>query len=139
MKNFDSKNVLPFTYLVTIALSSLGVGSTNLTMEASSSFEHHFWMASTDQDQVQSSTIAAIFPNNFKCQITDQSSGRQLTSGQVPQRILFGPANQSVRQIRPVVFPPNAILQFDFTNLVAGTTNITIGLMGYKIFNPAAV
>lgn len=136
MKNYQSKDVLPFTYMFTIALSSLASASQNLTLEANSWFEHHYWMASTDQDQVQSAAIAAFYPNNFTCQITDQSSGRQLTNGKVPQRILFGPANTAVRLVRPVVFPPNAVLQFDFTNLVAGTTNVTIAMNGFKLFNP---
>ncbi len=132
--NYKSSNVLPFIYQVTLALTALGNGSVNLTLEASSEFELHYMMASTDQDQVQSATIAAQYPNNFTCQITDQSSGRQLSSGKVPQRIMFGPANRNLEAARPVVFPPNAILQFDMTNLVNGTTNVTVGLVGYKIF-----
>lgn len=135
LQNYRSNNVLPFTYIVTLALASLANGTVNLTLEANSEFELHYMMGSTDQDQVQSTTVAAQYPNNFTCQITDQSSGRQLSTAKVPQRILFGPANRNLPMIRPVVFPPNAVLQFDMTNLVSGsTTNVTVGLVGYKIF-----
>lgn len=140
MKNYQSKDVLPFIYGFVIALSSAANGSQNLTLEASSWFELHYMMASTDTDQIQSSTISAQYPNNFTCQITDQSSGRQMSSAKVPQRCMFGPANQfASRNIRPIVFAPNTVLQFDFLNLVAATNNVTISLIGYKVFNPAVV
>lgn len=140
MKNFSSKDVLPFVYVVgPVTLASTASGSQNLTIEASSFFEHHFWMASTDQDSVISGTLGNFEPNYFTCQITDQSSGRLLTSGQVPQRILFGPSNTSLRQIRPVIFPPNAVLQFNLTNLASAQTIVTICMVGYKLFNPSVV
>lgn len=139
MKNFKSSDVLPFIYMVPIALGALANGSVNLTLEANSWFEFHYWMASTDQDQVQSSTVAAFYPNNFTVQITDDSSGRQLTNGKVPQRIICGPSNQNIRHIRPVVFPPNAVLKFDFTNLVNATTNVTMALHGFKLFNAGVI
>lgn len=135
MKNFASNDVLPFVYVVgPITLASSANGSQNLTLEANSWFELHYLMASSDQD-----ADTDFIPNQFTVQITDQSSGRQLTSGKVPQRCLVGPSNHTMRQIRPVVFPPNAVLQFDFTNLIAGTNIVTLTLHGYKIFNQAAI
>lgn len=131
MKNFQSDDVLPFSYFLSITLASSGNGSQNLTLEASSHFEHHYWMASSSLD-----AATDIMPNRFTVQITDQSTGRQLSNGKIPQRCLFGPSNNSLRQIRPVVFKPNAVLQFDFTNLIASENVVSIVLVGYKIFNP---
>lgn len=140
MKNFQSADVLPFIYVVgPITLTANANGSQNLTLEASSYFEHHYWMASTDQDSIISATLGNFSPNYFTCQVTDGSTGRQLSNGKVPQRNMFGPANDSLRQIRPVVFPPNAVLQFDLTNVVATTIIVTISLIGYKIFNQGVV
>src|SRR5262245_13470830 len=129
---FQTDRMIPFWYLVNSgALAASTSGITTLTLQADSSFELHWIQASSDQD-----AATDVMPNNFSVQISDQSTGRLLSNARIPQRIFCGPANGGfVRQMRPITFPPQANLQFDFLNLVTDdTTNVTLVLGGYKIF-----
>jgi hypothetical protein len=74
-----------------------------------------------------------VSPNSFTCTIRDQTTGRDLMSGPVPQRVLCGNAFNQFLQKRGIVFEPQSNLLFTFVNLTAATNNITLALHGYKI------
>ena len=129
----DNTNSLPFVYVVTAALGA-AVGatvSTTLIMQADSRFELMGIMATgganaTTEDSLQ-------YPNSFTVSIRDQTTGRDLMSAPVPQRILAGNAFRQFLQKRGIIFEPQSNLLFTFTNLTANANNITLALHGYKI------
>ena len=125
----NNRSVVPFSYLVTSAsIAASGQQQVNLTLQTDSFFELQAFQGSSSLD-----ADTDFMPNNFSVQITDQSTGRQLSSGKVPQRLYCGPANQSVLERIRIVFPPQASLLFDFTNLDAGNANVvSFVLKGYK-------
>jgi len=129
--NFKSSNVLPFFYDVQVTLgASIGAqGTTTLTLDSSSWFELHQIGASSSLD-----TDTDFMPNNFTLAITEDSSGRQLTNGQIPQRVIAGPANQGWLMRRLVVFPPNATFKFTLLNTIASANVVDIVLVGYKLY-----
>jgi hypothetical protein len=73
------------------------------------------------------------YPNFFTVSIRDQTTGRDLMSAPVPQRVLCGNAFRQFLEKRGIVFEPQSNLLFTFTNLQALTCNITLALHGYKI------
>jgi hypothetical protein len=129
----DNTNSLPFVYVVTAALGA-AVGatvSTTLIMQADSRFELMGIMGTgganaTTEDSLQ-------YPNSFTVSIRDQTTGRDLMSAPVPQRVLCGNAFNQFLQKRGIVFEPQSNLLFTFTNLTANTNNVTIALHGYKM------
>lgn len=127
--SFSSLKVLPYTYILTVSLTANASASANLTMESNSEFELHYLMASCSAD-----ADTDFMPNNFTAQLTDQSTGRVMSNGKVPQRCMFGPANSGLRQIRPVVFPPSAVIQADVTDTSGGVNVVTFSLIGYKLY-----
>jgi hypothetical protein len=129
----DNTNSLPFVYVVTASLGA-AVGatvSTTLIIQADSRFELMGIMgtggtaATTEDSQTN--------PNNFTCTIRDQTTGRDLMSAPVPQRVLCGNAFRQFLEKRGIIFEPQSNLLFTFTNLTAATNNITLALHGYKI------
>lgn len=128
--DYRNKNLIPFNYDVQITLLASASGTVNLTLASDSVFELHRILASTSLD-----LNTDVNSNRFTVLISDQSTGRQLSNARIPQRILC-PATYPILQPRPVQFPPNAIMQFDFTNLIASTIVIDLVFNGYKIFNP---
>ena len=129
----DNTNSLPFVYVVTATLGA-AVGatvSTTLIMQADSRFELMGIMGTgganaTTEDSLQ-------YPNSFTVSIRDQTTGRDLMSAPVPQRVLCGNAFNQFLQKRGIVFEPQSNLLFTFVNLTAATNNITLALHGYKI------
>jgi hypothetical protein len=127
----DASNInsIPFIYLVTSpTMGANGTSQVTLLMQADSRFELHgiFGTSSTDANSDFSS-------NNFSLLITDQTTGRQLMSNRVPQRILCGNAFNGYLQRRPIVFEPQSNILFDFLNLTAGASfTVNIALAGYK-------
>jgi len=73
------------------------------------------------------------YPNSFTVSIRDQTTGRDLMSAPVPQRILCGNAYRQLPEKRGIIFEPQSNLLFTFTNLTALANNITLVLKGYKI------
>jgi hypothetical protein len=73
------------------------------------------------------------YPNSFTVSIRDQTTGRDLMSAPVPQRVLCGNAFKQFLEKRGIIFEPQSNLLFTFTNLTAATNNITLALHGYKI------
>ena len=71
--------------------------------------------------------------NSFTVSIRDQTTGRDLMSAPVPQRVLCGNAFKQFLEKRGIMFEPQSNLLFTFTNLTAATNNITLALHGYKI------
>ena len=129
----DNTNSLPFVYVVTASLGAAvgATSSTTLIMQADSRFELMGILgtggnAATTED-------AQVSPNNFTLQIRDQTTGRDLMSAPVPQRIMCGNAFNQFLQKRGIVFEPQSNLLFTFTNLTANTNNVTIALHGYKM------
>ena len=73
------------------------------------------------------------YPNSFTVSIRDQTTGRDLMSAPVPQRVLCGNAFKQFLEKRGIIFEPQSNLLFTFTNLTAAANNITLALHGYKI------
>ena len=129
----DNTNSLPFVYVVTASLGG-AVGatvSTTLIMQADSRFELMGIMGTggvnaTTEDSLQ-------YPNSFTVSIRDQTTGRDLMSAPVPQRVLCGNAFKQFLEKRGIIFEPQSNLLFTFTNLTAATNSITLALHGYKI------
>ena len=127
----DNTNSLPFIYVVTSTIAASSTSSTTLIMQADSRFELMMILgtggaAATTEDSL-------VNPNSFTLQIRDQTTGRDLMSAPVPQRVLCGNAFNQFLQKRGIVFEPQSNLLFTFTNLTAATNNVTIALHGYKI------
>lgn len=127
----DNTNSLPFIYVVTSTIAASSTSSTTLIMQADSRFELMGILgtggaAATTED-------GQVAPNNFSLQIRDQTTGRDLMSAPVPQRVLCGNAFNQFLQKRGIVFEPQSNLLFTFTNLTAATNNVTLALHGYKM------
>jgi hypothetical protein len=129
----DNTNSLPFVYVVTASLGG-AVGatvSTTLIMQADSRFEMMAILGTggntaTTEDSLQ-------YPNSFTVSIRDQTTGRDLMSGPVPQRVLCGNGFNQFLQKRGIVFEPQSNLLFTFVNLTGLSNNVTLALHGYKI------
>lgn len=129
----DNTNSLPFVYVVTASLGAAvgATASSTLIMQADSRFElmgifGTGGTAATTEDSLTN-------PNSFTCTIRDQTTGRDLMSAPVPQRVLCGNAFRQFLEKRGIVFEPQSNLLFTFTNLTAATNSITLALHGYKI------
>ena len=129
----DNTNSLPFDYVVT-ATTGAAAGSTvstTLIMQADSRFE---LMAILGTGGVNATTEDSLqYPNSFTVSIRDQTTGRDLMSAPVPQRVLCGNAYRQLAEKRGIVFEPQSNILFTFTNLTAAANNITLVLKGYKI------
>jgi hypothetical protein len=129
----DNTNSLPFVYVVTASLGA-AVGatvSTTLIMQADSRFELMGIMGTGGTDATTENTLQ--YPNSFTVSIRDQTTGRDLMSAPVPQRVLCGNAFKQFLEKRGIIFEPQSNLLFTFTNLTAATNSITLALHGYKI------
>ena len=130
----DNTNSLPFDYVVT-ATTGAAAGSTvstTLIMQADSRFELMAILATGGN--TASTEDSLQYPNSFTVSIRDQTTGRDLMSAPVPQRILCGNAYRPLTEKRGIIFEPQSNLLFTFTNLAGGATNsITLVLKGYKI------
>lgn len=129
----DNTNSLPFDYVVTATLGAAigATGSSTLIMQADSRFELMAILgtggaAATTEDSLQ-------YPNSFTVSIRDQTTGRDLMSAPVPQRVLCGNAYRQLAEKRGIIFEPQSNILFTFTNLTAAANNITLVLKGYKI------
>ena len=130
----DNTNSLPFVYVVTATLGA-AVGatvSTTLIMQADSRFELMGIMATGGENAVTTEQNLQ-YPNSFTVSIRDQTTGRDLMSAPVPQRIFAGNAFKQFLEKRGIIFEPQSNLLFTFTNLTAAVNNITVALHGYKI------
>ena len=129
----DNTNSLPFVYTVTASLTNVvgATTSTTLIMQADSRFELMGIMGTGGATAASEDNIQ--YPNFFSVSIRDQTTGRDLMSGPVPQRVLAGNAFRQFLEKRGIIFEPQSNLLFTFTNLQALTCNITLALHGYKI------
>ena len=130
----DNTNSLPFVYVVTATLGG-AVGATSsstLIMQADSRFEL-MGIFGTGGENVVTTEQNLQYPNSFTVSIRDQTTGRDLMSAPVPQRVLCGNAFKQFLEKRGIIFEPQSNLLFTFTNLTAATNNITLALHGYKI------
>lgn len=129
----DNTNSLPFDYVVTATLGAAvgATGSSTLIMQADSRFE---LMAILGTGGANATTEDSLqYPNTFTVSIRDQTTGRDLMSAPVPQRVLCGNAYRQLAEKRGIVFEPQSNILFTFTNLTAAANNITLVLKGYKI------
>lgn len=123
-------NSIPFIYTVDAA-SIAGNSSRQATLifQADSRFElMAIFAASTASNEA-----TEVSPNNFSLLIRDQTTGRDLMSNRVPQRILCGNAFNGFLQKRGIVFEPQSNLLFDFLNLTGDPISVTVALHGYKL------
>lgn len=130
----DNTNSIPFIYVVTppqLAGTPGSTSSTTLIMQADSRFELIGIMGTGGADNTTENLL--VNPNSFTCTIRDQTTGRDLMSAPVPQRILCGNAFNGFLQKRGIVFEPQSNLLFTFTNLTNAVNNITLALHGYKM------
>jgi hypothetical protein len=102
---------------------------TTLIFQADSYFELVGFLASTNQ----TTESTDVSPNHFSVFIRDQTTGNDLMSNQVPQRVLCGNAFNGFLQKRGILFEPQSNLFFDFRNLVAVANTVTLTLHGYKL------
>ena len=129
----DNTNSLPFVYVVTATLGAAvgATSSTTLIMQADSRFELMGIMGTGGVDATTENSLQ--YPNSFTVSIRDQTTGRDLMSAPVPQRVLCGNAFKQFLEKRGIIFEPQSNLLFTFTNLTAATNSITLALHGYKI------
>lgn len=122
--------LLPFVYAVDITLAASALGSISLTLSADSTFELVSFDASTNNAAAQTD----MNPDYFTVQITDQGTGRALSSTKLHQRILCGNAYRGRYQRNAVMFSPLTTILFEFQNLVAAELQVQLGLVGFKHF-----
>lgn len=129
----DNTNSLPFVYVVTASLGGAvgATSSTTLIMQADSRFELMGIFGTGGTDATTENSLQ--YPNSFTVSIRDQTTGRDLMSAPVPQRVLCGNAFKQFLEKRGIIFEPQSNLLFTFTNLTAVTNSITLALHGYKI------
>ena len=129
--DLTNRNMIPFTYLVDVTIAAAnGSAQSTLIMQADSFFELTaiFGMSS------QANEANNVSPNYFSVSIRDQTTGNDLMSNQVPQRILCGNAFNGFLERRPVVFEPQSNLFFDFRDLSGNVGNrVQLALHGYKL------
>jgi hypothetical protein len=130
----DNTNSLPFVYVVTATLGAAvgATSSTTLIMQADSRFEL-MGIFGTGGENAVTTEQNLQYPNSFTVSIRDQTTGRDLMSAPVPQRVLCGNAFKQFLEKRGIIFEPQSNLLFTFTNLTAAANNITLALHGYKI------
>ena len=120
--------IIAFDYLTTITLAANGNGQAVLTLAADSQFELHGFLGNSSAD------LATDYaPNNFSCQMSDQSTGRQFSNVRIPQSLLVGVGRFALLERRPITFPALGTILFDFLNLTAGSLTANIVLKGYKL------
>ncbi len=128
---FKNTLIIPFTYIVTQAITTGQAVQTQLTMASDSSFELLEFVASSTLDG-----DADVIPNQFSVQVTDQSTGRQLSNARVPQRMYVASTYTagSVEKY-PIRFPAQCVLLFDFLDISGSgdSQTVTFGLKGYKL------
>ena len=127
----DNTNALPFVYIVASTIAASSTSSTTLIMQADSRFELMGILGTGGQ--ASTTEDSQVSPNNFTLQIRDQTTGRDLMSAPVPQRIKCGNAFNQFLQKRGIVFEPQSNLLFTFTDLSGNTNRVTIALHGYKM------
>ena len=124
----DNTQGIPFTYVVTTASLAAGaVGTVTLIMQSDSEFYLCEWLGMSTAE-----TAADVSPNNFTVAIRDQSTGRDLMSAAVPQRLFSGNAYNGNLEATAVKFLPQSNLVFTITNTAGGANTVTVVLKGYK-------
>jgi hypothetical protein len=121
-------NSIPFIYTVEATLAANSSRQATLIFQADSRFELMAIFASGPDTEA-----TEVAPNNFSLLIRDQTTGRDLMSNRVPQRILCGNAFNGFLQKRGIVFEPQSNLLFDFLNLTGVEIKVTVALHGYKL------
>jgi len=133
MPDLTNRNAIPFFYTVTATIAAAnGNAQTTLILQSDSYFELHSILGTGGA--AASTESATVNPNNFSVSIRDQTTGRDLTQGRIPQRLLGGNAFNGFQVIRrPIVFEPQSNLFFDFLDLTGIASNaITLVLAGVK-------
>lgn len=122
---------MPFTYLVVSGAIAVGASQTiNLQIEQDAIFELHHFLGRASTDAMNDP-----IPNNFSVTIKESATGKYFSNIAMPQALICGPANNSIREYRPIQLRPGTILEITLFNLNAAPSTVTFGLKGYKIFN----
>ena len=130
VQTYPTSLIIPFDYVTAFSLSANATGTATLQMASDSAFELLRILAVSSAD-----TPTAYWQNNFSCLMTDQSTGRQLASSNVPQCCLVTNAYQYGNDEKyPILFPAQAIVNFALANLTAANLTGSIIFKGYKIF-----
>lgn len=125
--------MIQFDYVVTSpSIGNAGNSQVNMNIAMDSDFECHYFLGRSDQD-----LKSDIQPCNFSVRITNQTTGRQLSTDRVPASLMC-PIPHGRKLLRPIIFSRNTVLQFDFLNLTAVASVITFVLSGFKILIPGA-
>ena len=131
--DLTNRNAIWFWYTVTATIAAAnGTAQTTLILQSDSYFELH--TISGTGGATAATENATVNPNNFSLSIRDQTTGRDITQGRVPQRLLCGNAFNGAPVIRrPLLFEPQSNLFFDFLDLTGAINNsITLTLAGVK-------
>jgi hypothetical protein len=131
--DLTNRNAIPFFYTVSVTIAALnGTAQSTLILQSDSYFELHSILATGGATAATEGST--VNPNNFSVSIRDQTTGRDLTQGRIPQRLLAGNAFNAFQVIRrPIVFEPQSNLFFDFLDLTGVANNaITLVLAGVK-------
>ena len=126
-----NRNAIPFIYRVDATLAA-GLGTaaqTTLIFQSDSYFE----LAGIYGTTTVGAEATEVAPNNFSVSIRDQTTGNDLMSNQIQQRLFCGNAYNGNLQKRGIVFEPQSNLFFDFRNVNGAALTATIVLIGYKI------
>ena len=127
-------NAIPFVYRVQATITSInGTAQTTLILQQDSRFELLAIYGTSAPNGSFTSEDTKTNPNGFSCSIRDQTTGRDLTSARIQQRLLCGNAFNPFTQKRGIVFEPSTNLLFDFLDLSGVVNNnVELALVGYK-------
>lgn len=143
----SSREVIPFSYAVTIAAANFAAGasaSATLVLGTDSEFELYGFEASTSADcAVDTAANARNVPNTqpdlFSVFIKDTTTGRDLMTTPLRRSQVCGAtAYNFTREGLRIRFPRQEQFQFDFVNLTSGpgfAFGLTFILKGYKVFS----
>jgi hypothetical protein len=129
--DYPTSLIIPFSYIATIkAIPGMATQATVIQMASDSTFELLRMMAISSAD-----VPANYFQNNFSVQLTDQSTGRQLSQDFIPQSCFVTNQYQFGGDEKyPILFPAQGIINLNFTNLTNAALTVNFVLKGYKIF-----
>jgi len=141
----SSREVLPFSYAVTIQTANFAAGataSTTLVLGTDSEFELYGFEASTTIDQVLGPAAANIQavtqnqPDIFSVFIKDTTTGRDMMSTPLRRSQVCGAtAYNFTREGLRIRFPRQEQFQLDFVNLTQIAFGLTFVFKGYKVFS----
>lgn len=127
---YRSSHRLAFWYAFPVAaLTSGSTTSNTLTLAQDSQFE--CWNVRISSSN--SSDATQVSPNLVQIQLQDTSTGRLMSNNEIAQRIISDRYGENRFPV-PVIFAPSTVISCNYTDLAAATHNVTVVLIGYKLF-----